>query len=424
MKKTLLKIVSIGLLSLFLVSCGKNNSYEQSMQKTKEAITEDKFEQAEAFVEMALESKPKEEEAKNYQKQLQSYNAAQGFKEKKETKNAIVKLNDVIDVKNGSTKLVEYAKLEKKELETKKEDVKKETSKNKKSKKKKETKNSLWNPQKADSLREFMVGFSQAMDQQYNEYTPSKNVDLYGVGLPKAVLGGDWTMAVNDQPVQVEWSDTGEGSKPYQLVAVYSDADTQPYLKKHVYFFVVENGVSKVYVTQQNQGNEQNYLHFSETQNADIKNGFSQIINGGSVAKPQPANNKEYKDGKLLAAKVMVKIFEDSNTNIDAFFTNSADVSYSLQQEDSMEIWNTGVYLPEKVTVITGSPLASGMFTYHNNGDGTVVIYPVPSHYQDKDWDDPVLGKEMAENVISEATIKDISKVSDESAEKMATFID
>lgn len=30
----------------------------------------------------------------------------------------------------------------------------------------------------------------------------------------------------------------------------------------------------------QNQGNEQNYLHFLETQNQDLRNGFSKIVNG------------------------------------------------------------------------------------------------------------------------------------------------
>lgn len=38
--------------------------------------------------------------------------------------------------------------------------------------------------------------------------------------------------------------------------------------QKHVYFFGFEN---KVYLTQQNQGNENNYMYFSETQNQQLK---------------------------------------------------------------------------------------------------------------------------------------------------------
>ncbi|MDT2864237.1 DUF4767 domain-containing protein [Vagococcus carniphilus] len=429
MRKSFVKIISIGLLSLLLVSCGKNDTYDQSMQKAKEAINEEKFEEAESFIDLALESRPKEDEAKNYQKQIQSYNKAMAFKKKKETKNAVIKLDEVIKVKEGSIQLVEYAKKEKEKLKEEKDKHKneknKENKKDKKSKKEKETRDTLWNTSKADKLREFMVGFSQAMDQDYKEYNQSQNVDLYGIKLPSVVLNGEWKMAVNEQEVQLEWSETGEGNKPYQLVAVYSDADTQPYLKKHVYFFVIENGTPKVFVTQQNQGNDQNYLYFNETQNADIKNGFAQIVNGGQAAKmPEKSSTKEYKDNKLLAAKVLVKQFESYGGNPNDAIDNSTDTTYSLMKEPSMEIWTTGVYLPEDVTIITGSPLAAGMFTYHNNGDGTVTMYPVPSHYQDKDWDDPELGKQMAQEVIDNKKVVDISNVSDEMASKMATIIE
>lgn len=421
MKQTqrFMKILSIGLLLLLLVSCGKNDTYNQSMEKAKKAINEEKFEQAESFVEMALENKPKEEEAKNYQKQITSYNQAMAFKKKKETKNAVIKLDEVIKVKDGSIQLVEYAKKEKDKLAKEKEEPKKESNKkDKKNKNTKETSEKLWNTSKADKLRDFMVGFSQAMDQNYKEYSQSQSVDLYGVKLPSAVLNNEWQMAVNEEAVSIEWSETGEGSKPYQLVAVYSDADTQPYLKKHVYFFVIENGNPKVFVTQQNQGNEKNYLYFTETQNEDIKNGFSQIVNNKQAEKTEEKNsNKEYKNNKVLAAKVLAKQIGSSNSNL-------SDTTYNLRQESSMEIWNTGVHLPEEVTVIIGTPLAAGMFTYHNNGDGTVNMYPVPSHYQDKDWDDPELGSQMAQDVISNKKVLDISDVSDEQADKWASIIE
>lgn len=123
-----------------------------------------------------------------------------------------------------------------------------------------------------------MANFSKTMDQQYQEYNQVQSVDLYGLPLPAAVLDGSWEMAVNEQPVDIEWSTTGEGRAPLQLVAVYSDADTQPYLQKHVYFFVLEKGVPKVYVTQQNQGNENNYLYFKESQNGELNQGFSQLV--------------------------------------------------------------------------------------------------------------------------------------------------
>lgn len=64
------------------------------------------------------------------------------------------------------------------------------------------------------------------------------------------------------------------------------------------------------------------------------------------------------------------------------------------------------------------------MFTYHNNEDGTVTLYPVPSHYQDKEWDDPVKGKELANKVISDASVINIKDVSDDLANKLIPIIE
>ncbi|MGX6970105.1 DUF4767 domain-containing protein [Vagococcus bubulae] len=289
MNKKWKKILLVCAVLVSVTACGKSGNFDQSMQKTKEAIVEKKFEQAEGFVEMALESKPKDEEAKKYQSQLKLYINALDKKEKKEYDEANASLDAVIKIEHGSDKLVEYAKKEKTEIskmkkEAEKDDSKKEEKTTESSDKKEEASNAIWNDSKKDSLREFMSQFSRNMGQNYKEYSKTNSVDLYGVNVPGDIFSGQWTMAINNQPVKVEWSETGEGSSPYQLVAVYSDADTQPYLQKHVYFFIIENGQPKVYVTQQNQGNNENFLHFSETQNPDIKAGFSQIVGGEQIS--------------------------------------------------------------------------------------------------------------------------------------------
>lgn len=274
MKRNIVKLIMmLALLSLF-TSCSKTKDYEQFMRKTKEAIIEKKFEQAEGFIDLAVETKPKEQEAKNYQKQIQLYTEAFEYKEKQDFNNGIIKLDKVIKITNGSDKLVEYAEEEKKEFEALKAGVV-ETSDLESN----QNSEALWNSDKKASLKTFMANFSNTMGQSYKEYNQSNSVDLYGVQLPSDIISGKWTMAINDLPIQFEWSETGVGENPYQLVAVYSDADTQPYLQKHVYFFMIENGTPKVYVTQQNQGNDQNYLYFSQTENPDLSNGFNNIVN-------------------------------------------------------------------------------------------------------------------------------------------------
>lgn len=278
MKKLLIIISSV----VILFGCSSNKPYDQSMQKAKESIVEKEFEKAEGFVELALENKKDDKEAKSYQKQL-GYFIDGTSKKESNTKEAKADFEAVTKIEDGSSQLVKYAKEEIVELgkEPQKPDNQKE-EKDKKEEVKEEVKKettSLWNPERDAKLNAFMMSWGQTVNQQYKQYDESTNVDLYGVMLPEAIFSNAWTMAVNESPVSVEWSTTGEGNADYQLVAVYSDADTQPYLAKHVYFFVFQKGQPKVLITQQNQGNPDNYLYFKQTESTDLINGFNSIVN-------------------------------------------------------------------------------------------------------------------------------------------------
>ncbi len=77
-------------------------------------------------------------------------------------------------------------------------------------------------------------------------------VRLYQVQL----LNGNWKMAINEAQVSTMVED-GTGHADFNLVAVYSDVETGEYLGQHVYFFGFQNGQPKVYLTQQNQGNDE-----------------------------------------------------------------------------------------------------------------------------------------------------------------------
>uniref|UniRef100_UPI00115977EC DUF4767 domain-containing protein n=2 Tax=Enterococcus TaxID=1350 RepID=UPI00115977EC len=143
-----------------------------------------------------------------------------------------------------------------------------------------EVKNTLWDKNKASKLETFVTQWGKTLGQEYKSYNLQNNVSLYGTPLPQAVINGDWKMAINEAPVTVQWSEDGTGHADFNLVAVYSDVETGEYLGQHVYFFGFQNGQPKVYLTQQNQGNENNYLYFNETQNQQLKQGFIDIVNG------------------------------------------------------------------------------------------------------------------------------------------------
>lgn len=147
-------------------------------------------------------------------------------------------------------------------------------------------KQELWDKNKASQLETFVTQWGKTLGQEYKSYNPQNNVSLYGTPLPQAVINGNWKMAINEAPVTVQWSEDGTGQADFNLVAVYSDVETGEYLGQHVYFFGFQNGQPKVYLTQQNQGNENNYLYFNETQNQQLKQGFIDIVNGQTPQTP------------------------------------------------------------------------------------------------------------------------------------------
>ncbi|HFD1758790.1 TPA: DUF4767 domain-containing protein [Enterococcus hirae] len=147
-------------------------------------------------------------------------------------------------------------------------------------------KQELWDKNKASQLETFVIQWGKTLGQKYKSYNPQNNVSLYGTPLPSAVIDGNWKMAINEAPVTVQWSEDGTGHADFKLVAVYSDVETGEYLGQHVYFFGFQNGQPKVYLTQQNQGNDKNYMYFNETQNQQLKQGFSDIVNGQTPQTP------------------------------------------------------------------------------------------------------------------------------------------
>ncbi|GEQ48809.1 DUF4767 domain-containing protein [Tetragenococcus koreensis] len=144
----------------------------------------------------------------------------------------------------------------------------------------------LWDTDKAQSLDTFMTDWGETMDQEYKEYSQGNNVDWYGEQIPDELVGEkkDWNTVLEEEPIDFEWSENGEASEDaYALVAVYSDADTQEYPDQHLYFFAIYDGEPKVLISQQTQGNAENNFYFSETDNEELQDGFSDIVNDDRI---------------------------------------------------------------------------------------------------------------------------------------------
>ena len=137
----------------------------------------------------------------------------------------------------------------------------------------------LWDDSKSAELATFMQSWGQEMGQQYRSYDDHVQANYYGLQVPQDILDGKWTTVINQTPVSVEWSENGEGQADFQIVAIYSDIDHATPAGGHLYFFGFQQKQPKVLITQQNQGNQNNYLYFKETANESLKNAFIQLAN-------------------------------------------------------------------------------------------------------------------------------------------------
>lgn len=154
-----------------------------------------------------------------------------------------------------------------------------------------------WNPNKRAQLATFMQQWGQTMGQKYDQYEPGNDTDFYGERYPDALK--KQKVAVNEQPVSVEWSTDGAGTKDYQVVATYSDCRTARYLEKHLYLFTLHHGQPVVLITMQNQWAPGGRLYFKATTNQELAQGFEQIVNGKGT--PSSATSKANESGTAPA---------------------------------------------------------------------------------------------------------------------------
>lgn len=264
-------LFSLLVVTTIFTGCAQSTKrYDVAMKNGLEQIGKENYEEALLEFDKAIGEKSEDSLAKANRMQTFDLIEAKKMITDQKINEANEALDKVINERLGSPKIAEHARREKEKLTGKKtaeEKVKEDDSKE-----------VIWTQEKADKLSAFMASWGSTMDQSYKSYSPENNVDFYGMTLPEATLTGGWQVAINEQPIEIEWSENGTGQNGYQLVAVYSDAETQPHLGKHLYYFILEQGKPKVLVTQQNQGNEMKYLYFNETENQALRDGFSSII--------------------------------------------------------------------------------------------------------------------------------------------------
>ena len=145
---------------------------------------------------------------------------------------------------------------------------------------KKSTGISYWNKNKGEKLYQFVKGWEKSLNQNYKEYTLDNKVNYYGLNLPGETekVGKSRLVLEGDKLINMRWSPEGRYKDVYNVVAVYSDIENVSIPIARLYYFVIFNGEPIVLVTQQNQGNDKNYLYFKKTANIYLQEGFEKIV--------------------------------------------------------------------------------------------------------------------------------------------------
>lgn len=137
------------------------------------------------------------------------------------------------------------------------------------------TQESLWNASKKQALVTFMNEFGTKMKQSYREAGPGNDTHYAGLHYPTDFSKNNLTFDEAQQTVT--WSNDGSGNAHVNVVDIYVNNDNLT-MGGHIYLFAIVDGQPVVYHTSQNQDIGDHLIHFTTTENAELKNEFENIV--------------------------------------------------------------------------------------------------------------------------------------------------
>ncbi|WP_232170994.1 hypothetical protein [Staphylococcus gallinarum] len=98
-------------------------------------------------------------------------------------------------------------------------------------------------------------------------------------------------------------------------------------------------------------------------------------------------NSNENTNSPEHFAKVWVSVLENEGGSVDA---SKTEIDHKDVSGEALNPYNesASAKFPNGTQALYGSPTASGQVIYKDNNDGTVDVYDVPSHFQDRRWDE------------------------------------
>ncbi|MDE3281468.1 DUF4767 domain-containing protein [Lacticaseibacillus parahuelsenbergensis] len=178
--------------------------------------------------------------------------------------------------------------------------------------------NTIWSPEKNTKLTAFMKDWQSNMGQSFKGTYASESITRLGEVFPGS-LETQKTELVFDSFATLKWSTTGESNADYTVVAAAEGGKPNVVWPMLYLFVITKDNHALVLQTQTTNGD---YLHFYETQNTMLQQGFAKIAtenNNNVTASPNSSWHWNLDEGfrylkAMHSSNEKIQVAADSTT--------------------------------------------------------------------------------------------------------------
>lgn len=130
------------------------------------------------------------------------------------------------------------------------------------------------------------------------------------------------------------------------------------------------------------------------------KNNNNQSSNNSASSSSNSNHHSENTNSNEHYARVWVSVIEDSGGTTDS---SNTEISHEDVSGKALNPYNknASAKFPSGTQILSGTPMAAGQVVYQDNNDDTVTVYSVPSHFQDKGWDEDGYTKRESNRILN-----------------------
>lgn len=370
-KRTYIMLYS-ALLFLLFVGCTKADSeaYDVAINNGLEAIRTEHYDEAETYFKQALEEESEDERAGILLKQTQTYMEAVHFFEMEEYEQASKKAKSTQSLENGSDYLAFKAGELLDDIKTVQEKQDEPVA----------TEETISPKRTFDDFKGTYATFARGHYEWPLDYVfiLGENFLINGYGQTGLLVSETLNKMVDGDTLHLHtYASEGwnAGEQHFQIELAYDNQNVRQ--------LQLDSGEILYPVTVADMlATEFGYIGEMTAMMDDVRAYDSDVPHALKFTNTEVLN--DYTTEQIEYARVWLNVV--GNEEIYELNINHIKAGEMINHYDD----NSPVY-PEDVTVLTGGYTADGMVIYGSNGDGTINVYPVPSHWHAPDEDLPAI---------------------------------